>query len=177
MRLAVATVLSLLTSGIAGASVVAFASPALADPPAATTDAGVANYQLQERCSNDAVAFFERQKKLDAEPNPILTAEANKDRTFVFDYENNYSESEKGCFILMTTMEFDDVDHKPDSSTLYALYNVTTHHIVGNYSIWRRDGKNQFVADTCEFNGVKCSSEAEWWAKLAPYIPAAKQNN
>lgn len=147
---------------------------------AAPTEADVVKYQLQERCSSDAAAFFERQKKLDAENESVFVATKGNN---TYDYENNYSESKEGCFILMRGSEMEtsksDAQH-PDGDlsimTTYELFNVVTHHSVGSYSNWSHDGKNQFIRDTCEFDGVKCSSAAEWWAKLAPYIPAARQD-
>ena len=127
--------------------------------------------ELQSRCDNDAAVFFAWQTmQQDREARKPNT------RSIVYGYENRYSESMKGCFIvIITNAEWDEGkysgSYKADlhRSTTYVLFDVNTDRLLGTYFKERplRDGSHDF----CDFGGIKCSSETEWRAKIEPYVP------
>src|SRR5215469_6160317 len=129
--------------------------------------------ELRSRCGNDAAVFFAWWQQ-DREARKPET------RSIVYGYENRYSVSMKGCFIVVTTdAEWDEAkysgSYKTDlhRSTTYMLFDVNTHRLLGTYFKERplTDGNHDF----CDFGGVKCSSEAEWRANVAPYVPGWKR--
>ena len=129
--------------------------------------------ELQSRCDNDAAVFFAWQtQQQDREARKPDT------RSIVYGYENRYSESMKGCFIVITTTaEWDKAkygSYKTDlhRSTRYMLFDVSADCLLGTYFKERplTDGNHDF----CDFGGVKCSSEAEWRAKVEPYVSGWK---
>jgi hypothetical protein len=63
-------------------------------------DAAQSLPELRARCGNDAVALLARQRRLDIEAGrtPTVHEEGFGSR---YDQVNNYSESMKGCFILI----------------------------------------------------------------------------
>jgi hypothetical protein len=126
--------------------------------------------ELQSRCDNDAAVFFAWQtQQQDREARKPDT------RSIVYGYENRYSQSMKGCFIVITTnAEWDKAkygSYKTDlhRSATYMLFDVNTDRLLGTYFKERplADGSH----DSCDFGGIKCSSEAEWRAKIEPYVP------
>lgn len=165
---------------LVGVGVLAFATPALAEPPA-TTAADVANYSVQKRCGDAAYTFFQHRKQLDAANRKTDGANPEHETT---DYENNYSAEKNGCFILITHWDWSppqNVSAKDDPAAThsetdmsYFLYNVSTNHLIG----WLAKTTSRAVVTPgvylCEFEGVECKTEDEWWAKAAPYIPAAR---
>jgi hypothetical protein len=81
--------------------------------------------ELQSRCGNNAAVFFAWQSQQDHEARKPNT------RSIVYDYKNQYSESMKGCFIVITThAEWDEGkysgSYKADlhRSTTYMLFDV-----------------------------------------------------
>jgi len=129
--------------------------------------------ELQSRCGNNAAVFFAWQSQQDHEARKPNT------RSIVYDYKNQYSESMKGCFIVITThAEWDEGkysgSYKADlhRSTTYMVFDVNAERLLGTYFKERplTDGNH----DSCDFGGVKCSSEAEWRAKVEPYVSGWK---
>jgi len=135
--------------------------------------------ELQSRCGNDAVALLARQRQLDED---LLTAEARAKTNTAYDYEHHYSESMKGCFVVIEDVETWSM---PDpnktrtylhTATRYRLFDVNAHHEIGrfdkvrtNHTDHKPGGFQKSIG--CNFGGVECSGEAEWRAKAAPYIP------
>src|SRR5262249_1845535 len=129
--------------------------------------------ELQSRCGNNAPCSSRgKANKITKLVNQTLVPLC----TITRDYKNQYSESMKGCFIVITThAEWDDGkysgSYKADlhRSTTYMLFDVNAERLRGTYFKERplTDGNHY----SCDFGGVKCSSEAEWRAKVEPYVP------
>src|SRR5215471_19760206 len=90
--------------------------------------------ELQSRCDNDAAVFFAWQtQQQDREARKPDT------RSIVYGYENRYSQSMKGCFIVITTnAEWDKAkygSYKTDlhRSTTYMLFDVNTDRLRDSY--------------------------------------------
>jgi hypothetical protein len=81
----------------------------------------------------------------------------------------------KGCFIVITTnAEWDKAkygSYKTDlhRSTTYMLFDVNSDRLLGTYFKERPLADGSY--DSCDFGGIKCNSEAEWRAKIEPYVP------
>jgi hypothetical protein len=119
--------------------------------------------ELLSRCGNDAAVFFARQKQLDYEVDKSISAT---------DYEDHYSEAMKGCFIVIKSAVL-------DTATIYELFDVNAHHRLGYFRKIRTDNPQNrpggpLKSMECDFGGVECSSEAEWRAKVQPYVPGWK---
>jgi hypothetical protein len=150
-----------------GASVLALTSSALAAPLVVVTDE---TYQLQERCGHDAAALFAQDKQSSYEKLKAWGI-TKTDPIVNYDYVSNYSVPMQGCFILMTTTISGVSGGHPDWTTAYKLIDVNTNRLLGSYE----KSSVEYVTynpvpHLCKFNGVECSSEAEWRAKITPYV-------
>jgi hypothetical protein len=82
----------------------------------------------------------------------------------------------QGCFILMTTTISGVSGGHPDWTTTYKLIDVNTNRLLGSYEkSSAKYGTYNPVPHLCKFNGVECSSEAEWRAKITPYVPSLEK--
>jgi hypothetical protein len=148
--------------------------------------------ELQSRCGNDAAAFFTRYKRDQADPAKSALTEPEKDPPSLYDYVNHvnhYSESMKGCFIVIKE-DYHWTEHQNGhnytfSGTTYSLFGVNSHRMLGYFSKIRTNDpgykplnptyESGFLQPIqCYFDDVECSGEAEWDRKVTPYVPGWK---
>jgi hypothetical protein len=116
-------------------------------------------YELQSRCGNDAAVFFKRHLEQGRSNDAAFEHRPTQDYA-TYNYENNYSPTMGGCFIVIKNAE------SIPGGSLYGacLYNVATHRELGHFGVMKKD------LVSCEFNGAQCSSESEWQRLAKPYL-------
>jgi hypothetical protein len=97
---------------------------------AGTARAEPAPYELQSRCGNDAAVFFARQKQKWEDADRAY----GEIPSTSYDYENNYSPSMKGCFVLISSHWSSKMNGYYYEGRGYHLYDVSAHRLIGYFS-------------------------------------------
>jgi hypothetical protein len=135
---------------------------ALATVPAAQAEPNKEQYELQERCGQQAAELFKADHPTGREAG---TATVNtEDSTNIVTYEDHYSAALNKCFYLQITTSF---KKKPpiSSITIMNLFDINENKQYGTF--YGAQGRPPMQ---CEVQKKLCHSEDEWRELLKPYM-------
>jgi hypothetical protein len=116
-------------------------------------------YELQERCGKRATEFFEKEYG----HRGVSNTETGQSTA---QFENHYSPKLNKCFVLVSTMAFENANKTKSYSFDDILIDINDNKIVGEY--FQRN--NNAAPDMCNVASADCHSKEEWRTLLRPYM-------